>query len=407
MALVVLVDTLISGNAAPPLKDAGVLVRDGKFVQVGPRASLRFEPSQDQVIQAENAVLIPGLIDLHCHFFLMNGTGHVIPGYQESTLRYIARGMRNAEEWFAQGVTTVRELACKDNFDLQLRDLIESGGARGPRIFASGRPLTMTAGLRGAIAAMAIEVDGANSARKAARQQLRAGVDHLKLFATAGIGGGEGRLVGAPGWPQMTQEEMRAACEEAHKAGRKVAVHAIGTEGIKNAVLAGADTIEHGSFLDEEAIELMREHGTALVPTLAVRTSLAHNATARGYESHIGQRALQSLPIAIRNHQKAYKAGVKIGVGTDNVEGSTVADECRILHEQVGLSTAEVLRAATLGAAEIIGVADKLGSVEPGKLADFVVLEADPLKDIGALERVRFVVKGGQVYSGVINSARS
>lgn len=396
-SLVVLAGTLIDGRGGPPLADAAVAVHGGRITYIGPRTGLPPATETDTNVDATSHVVIPGLIDLHCHSFLMGGPGHIVPSAHESLVAQIVRGMRNAELWLDQGVTTTRQLGCMANLDIQLRDLIAQGGARGPRIFAAGCALAMTAGVRGSTANIAIEVDGADAVRKATRQQLRAGVDHIKMFATAGIGGGDGNLVAAPGWPQLTEHEMRAGCDAAHDAGRKVAVHAIGTEGIKNAVRAGADTIEHGSFLDQEAIELMAERGTALVPTLAIRHNLAHTATARGYQPHIAQRALASLPVAIANHRRAYEAGVRIGVGTDNVDGNTMAEEMRTLHEKLGLTAAEVVRAATLTSAEIMGIADRLGSLEVGKLADLIVLEGNPLQDISAIERVLYVIKGGIV----------
>jgi imidazolonepropionase-like amidohydrolase len=216
------------------------------------------------------------------------------------------------------------------------------------------------------------------------------------MFGSAGIGGGAGKLMGDIGWPQLTEEEMRAAVVEAHKASKRVAIHAISTDAIKNALRAGTDTLEHGVFLDEEAVLLMKERGTFLVPTVSAANTLSEAGELHGYPPHIAQRAKVALKAAYQSVRLAVDAGIKIGAGSDPGAGDTLVKECRIL-EDIGLSPMDVLVSATRRGAEIVGASDWLGTIEPGKVADLVVLAGNPLQDLGALETVRCVIQGGRV----------
>jgi imidazolonepropionase-like amidohydrolase len=394
--LLVRASTLIDGTGRDPIERGVVVVNDGRIEWIGAAKDAPKASSEDQIIDAGGCSLIPGLIDSHCHLFFHGKTDHSVPGSQESTVLLVARGMASAREWLSSGVTTVRDLACRDNLDVGLRDIIRAGIVPGPRIFAHGSPLVMTAGLRPESEDLAITVDGPDEARKAARRQLRAGVDGLKLFGSAGIGGGAGKLIGEIGWAQLTEEEMRAAVVEAHKASKRVAIHAISTDSIKNAVRAGTDTVEHGVFLDEEGVDLMKAHGTYLVPTVTAANTLAKEGDLHGYPPHIGQRAKVAVKAAYESVRLAVDRGIKIGAGSDPGAGDTLLKECRIL-EDIGLSPMDVLVSATKRGAEIVGAADWLGTIEPGKVADLVLVAGNPLQNLGALENVRWVVQGGRV----------
>ncbi len=394
MALVVFANTLIDGTGRDPLQRGAVRIEQGKLVQVGPRNTITISPG-DQVLDAGDGVILPGLIDAHCHIFGMKKE-HSKPAHLEPLVEIVARGLASANQWLDLGVTTIRDLGTKRNLDLQLRDEIAAGRVRGPRIFGSGRPIAMTGGLRAETEEKALQVNGANDARHAAREQLRAGVDLIKLFASAGIGGGEGKLVHESGWEQLTVEEMAAAVAEAHRAGRRVAAHAIGLQSIRNALAAGVDSIEHGTYMDEECVAQMKQRGTCFVPTLAVTQSLAEEGLALGYQPNIPARAQVAVTRGRQSVAMAHAAGIPIATGTDPVICNTMLEECEALLK-CGLTPMQVIQAATANGARVIGWEKKLGSLEPGKIADLIVLARNPLDDMRALAQVNWVVQDGKI----------
>jgi imidazolonepropionase-like amidohydrolase len=394
MITIILADLLIDGTGRDPVRDAGVIIENGRIKQVGDRKSISFDIKEDQVIDVEEGVILPGLIDSHCHLFSISG--RPVIGVQEwgpeLMVKFIADGLESARWWLKQGVTTVRDLGTFMNLDLGLRDLIAKGKALGPRIFGSGRPIIMT----GRETLGGHEVNSATEARRAARQQLHAGSDIIKLFASSGTGGALGKLIGPPGWTQLTFEELQAATSEAHKAGLTVACHASSAESIKNALRAGVDSIEHGTFMDEEGLEMMKTRDVVLVPTLAVGKSLAKDDAASRYGPHMTEKAKLSTKGKKNTMKMAYDAGVRIAAGSDPTEKDTLADECICLNE-AGLSPMEVIAAATRIGAELLGVEDRLGTVEEGKIADLIILDGNPLDDIKAIRLIRNVIQGGKM----------
>jgi imidazolonepropionase-like amidohydrolase len=231
-----------------------------------------------------------------------------------------------------------------------------------------------------------MEFTGADEARRAVRRQIDAGVDFIKLFATAGIG--------ERGHSQMTFEEVAAATDEGHKAGKTVAAHAIAADGIKICVRAGVDTIEHGKALDDEAVAMMRDAGVALVPTLAVGRTIAERAVELGRGAEVAENARRVLEVHQRSVRLAYEAGVKIVVGTDPAYGDSMARECELL-VQTCLTPMEALVGATRRGAEILRLGDDFGTLEEGKRADLIVLARSPVEDIRALSEVEYVFKAG------------
>ncbi len=386
---VVLAGTLIDGTGADPVEDAAIVIAGGRFREVGPRSRVKVERNGSVVLDLSDRVVLPGLMDAHCHFFHMYRNY-----YEENTVAFVARAIQNAGMWLAMGVTTVREIGTRENLDLGLRDAIAAGLVRGPRIFAAGTALAATGGgpVLDAPRRFVFEVTGADEARRVVRKQLRAGVDFIKLFTTAGAPSGR---------PEMTFEEIQAATEEAHKAGKHVAAHAMCTEGIKNCLRAGVDTIEHGNGLDEEAVATMVKQGTFLVPTLSITYSMAYRGERWNTPPQVVEFARAELGALMAGVRMAREAGVKIAAGTDPPRLDTVPMECAALVE-AGLTPMEAIVGATRRGAEIVGRTDDFGTVQPGRRADLVAYGASPLDDITALERAEFVMQDGVVVADTL-----
>jgi len=382
---------VIDGMADEPLVSHEVVIEGDRIIQVRPAGVA--SDADATVIDVPSATLMPGMIDLHMHVFQWKQP-HDRPGAEEPILEVGLRGLTNASELLELGVTTARDVASRDNLSIQLRDLIAAGMVRGPRFFASGTQLEAPG--RADYFFPAIHVNGAAEAQAAARRQLRAGADWIKIMATAGVGGGTGALVGEPGWQELTEAELRAAATEAHMAGRKITSHAIGNAGIKAALRAGVDCIEHGNYLDDEAIELMISRDVSLVPTLIITRNLGEQGLERGFERNIVERAKRVLESSFESVMKAFAAGVRIGVGSDVDLDETAAQEIRMLTE-AGLPPMAALKAATSSAARVIEMQDDIGTVEAGKIADLILLDGDPLTDLFALDRVTHFVQGGEV----------
>jgi imidazolonepropionase-like amidohydrolase len=385
----ILADMLIDGTGGPPARNVAVTLANGRITDVG--AAGQDVTGGDRLdLRGTGWVLLPGLIDSHSHLWHFFA-GDVQVRQHDSPAYIVARMVRHAAQRLQEGVTSTREVGTPANLDLGLRDAIAAGVVPGPRLFASGMGLAVTGGMYGKqspFRRQTLEFSGADEARRMVRQQIDAGADFIKLYATAGIG--------ERGHPQMTFDEVAAAVDEAHKAGRHVAAHAIALEGTKICVRAGVDTIEHGKFLDDEAVELMRQRGVVLIPTLAVGATIAERAVELGRGPEVAENARRVLDVHRRSVRLAYEAGVKIAAGTDPAYGDSVARECRLLVE-TALSPAEAVVAATGTGGDIVGRKGELGTVVPGAWADFVILADNPLEDIGALARVVGVVQNGAV----------
>jgi imidazolonepropionase-like amidohydrolase len=348
--------------------------------------------SREDVLDLGGKTVIPGLINCHTHLCLDGSPDPEESLRTRSLTENVLVAANHARSALEAGVTAVRDLGGAQGIDFGLKKAVREGLVPGPRMLVSGRVLCMTGG-HGHF--MGLEVDGPDEVRKGARQQLKAGADVVKVMATGGV-----MTPGVePGSAQLTYEEIRAAVEEAEKAGKLTATHAQGTTGIKNAVRAGIQSVEHGFYLDEEAIDMMLERGTVFVPTLAALYHIVEAGTEAGIPPFVVEKAKRAEQAQLESVRQAWEAGVPIGAGNDggtpfNLAGNLASElECLVA---AGLSPAEALASAHQTAATLLGVADRLGTIEPVKLADLVVLDGDPLADISAVRQVYLVVQGGQ-----------
>lgn len=400
---------VIDGTGAPPVRNAVILVKDGLIEAAG--AGIRI-PDGYRVIDLGERTLLPGFIDSHIHL-----TGRYIgegDNWQDAAVRDLPqeaaiRGVRNARLTLEAGFTTVRNVGADDFSDIALRNMIDQGVVPGPRILAAGHSLGITGGhcdtngyqpgrfdpdVRRGVA------DGPDQVRASVRYQIKHGADVIKFCATGGVLS-EGDAVGVQ---QYTLEEMRAIVEAAALAERRVAAHAHGNEGIKTAVRAGVASIEHGSTLDEEAISLMKERGTFLVPTLMAQEAVERQAREGTLTGLRAEKATHIAPIARESFRKAARAGLKIALGTDAgvFPHGTNAREFRLMVDN-GLEPMRAIVAGTSAAAELLGLQAEIGAIKPGLRADIVAVAGDPLADIGLLEKVEFVMQGGRVIRGAAN----
>ncbi len=376
-----------------PQEGLALILEENMVQDVVPVGNLPTE-NDATIIDAAGCTVLPGLIDCHVHI-TSAGDADSSGERLEPDTALALRGANNARILLESGFTTVRNMGSRNQIDIQIKRAIESGYIVGPRLITSGMCICMTGG-HGWMGGR--EVDGADEARKGAREQLRAGAEVIKIMATGGV-----MTPGVePGSAQLTIEEMRAAVEEAHKAGRKTATHAQGTTGIKNAIRAGLDSIEHGIFLDDEAIEMMLERNVALVPTLVAPHHIVKGGVEAGVPAYAVTKANYVYKSHIESFKKALKAGVTIAFGTDcgtplNRPGAN-ALEFQLMVE-AGMTPLQALTAATSTAAQVCD-RPNVGSLAKGKLADVVIVQGDVLADVTLLQdktNIKYVIKDGKV----------
>ncbi|WP_213424212.1 metal-dependent hydrolase family protein [Bhargavaea massiliensis] len=380
--------TLYTGNGEKQLNTS--IAVEGKVILAAGDEADRLQT--DTVIDGTGKTVIPGLFDMHVHLG-MDGVGDPFAQVAGDTPALSAyRHHLNAQKQLKSGVTSVRNLGSKWHIDLDYRNSIADDMMAGPNVYGSGQAIVMTGGHG---YPFSTEADGEDGVRKAARDTLKAGADVIKLMATGGV-----MTPGVdPGSPQLSEKEMRAAVEEALHAGKTSAAHAQGTAGIQNAVRAEITTIEHGIFLDDETIELMIKHNTVLVPTLAAPYYIVQHGESGGIPAHAVKKAVDCFKIHQESFKKALAAGVRIAAGTDagtpfNVHGD-FAKELELMHEY-GMEVKDIINAATLQAAKTLTVDQTVGSLEKGKVADFVILNEDPESDISAFRKIHSVYKEGE-----------
>ena len=391
-------ERLIDGRGGAPVENAVVVIEGERITAAGPAAQIKI-PDGAKRISAGARTLLPGLIDAHVHlkgWRSSNPNDVLITPLPLAALRAAA----DCRRLLYAGFTTVRD--CGGCLGPNLRDAIAAGEIPGPRILTAYRGLSQTGRVEKVTWAVDIsplrqEVDGVDECRRVVREHIGLGADLIKVSITGRVYAPQSD----PGQTAYTMEEIRAIVDEAHRMGRLVAAHAQATQGIKNGILGGVDSIEHGIYLDEEACQWMRERNTALVPTLAYFYRIATLGEGLGSPAYAVRKAKEVVEAHMKSFALAMRMGIRIGMGTD-FEGSPLFPHGENgmeveLMVQAGMSEPDVIVAATATNAAILGIDKKVGTIEPGKIADLIAVPGNPLKDISALRRVEFVMKEGRV----------
>ncbi|HVS00379.1 MAG TPA: amidohydrolase family protein [Thermoanaerobaculia bacterium] len=397
---------LFDGTGSSLVRNGVVIVEGTRIRAVGSGLAV---PAGARVVDLGDVTLLPGLIDAHTHISgesTDNWTQGLVDNLRRAVPEVAIRSTEYARRTLMAGFTTIRDVGSGEYVDVGLRNAIRDGVVAGPRILAAVHSLGARgghcdetgfpydrfgheAGIEDGIAS------GPDQFRDSVRFQVKYGADVIKICATGGVLS----LGDEVDTPQITQEEMNAIVDEAHRLRKKAAAHAHGAEGAKVAIRAGIDSIEHGSFLDDEALRMMKERGTWLVPTLLAGEYVAGKAAVRHYPPEIAEKARQAVAARSETFRKALRMGVKIAFGTDSAVSphGMNAQEFKLLVDH-GMSPAAALRTATANAAELLGLSKTIGTLEPGKEADIIAVPGDPLADIQVTERVRFVMKGGRIF---------
>jgi len=388
-----------------------VVIRDGRVVDVrnGLVDATAAEFAGAEVIDLRDKFVLPGLVDSHVH--LTSDTGGVLAQLEQVQLSPAAKAfnaLTNAQKTLSAGFTTVRNLGDRDGVTLALRDAIRDGQVVGPNIIDAGTSISTTSGhmdaalgfrddLRDALDHHENLCDGADACRRAVRLQVARGVDVIKIATTGGVNS----RIGAGLGQQMFDDEVQAIVETARLYGKKVAVHAHGQDGVKVALAAGVDSIEHGTTLDDETLELFRRSGAYYVPTLSTVNGYLERIAAdpNAYAPAVRAKVDWRIRITGESLRKAVPKGVKIAFGTDagvSKHGRN-AEEFELMVKH-GMTPMQALEAATVNAADLLGLSADVGTLEPGKRADLIAVDGDPLADVTVLKRVPFVMKDGAVF---------
>lgn len=361
---------------------------------------------QDRVLDMKSKTVLPGLIDMHVHLESQTRRGGLVDQFTLNVPDVAFQAAKYAKTTLLAGFTTVRDLG-GSGINVALRNAVNRGLVEGPRILTVGKSIATTGGhadptngyrkdLMGDPGPEEGVINGPDEARKAVRQRYKDGSDLIKITATGGVLSNAKDGSG----PQFTEEEVKAVVDAAKDYGFPVAAHAHGAEGMKRAIRAGVQTIEHGTYMDDEAIELFKKYGTYYVPTIIAGKTVADSAKHFGYYTAlVTPKALAVGPKIQATFGRAYKAGVKIAFGTDAgvyIHGYN-AKEFEYMVE-AGMPPLEALKSALLTNAKLLGMDTQIGSVEAGKFADIIAVDENPIQNIKTLQAVRFVMKDGQVY---------
>lgn len=409
--------TIIDGLGGDPLEAASILVEGERIVTIGPADRVRPPAGEDAVlVDLSGRTVMPGMVDCHFHGAYQDVTCWEDYDLRRSVEHTTLLAARNAQTLLEVGFTAARDVGTRGLIALAVRDMIQAGVLVGPRLMAGGRIISSTGGLADAYgfwvdnrASLGQVADGVDAVVRAVREQVKYGVDNIKLEAS-----GTGISPYSASTKQtMTLAELSAAVTEAHRNDVRVACHAQSTEGIKNAVRAGVDTVEHGTFLDDEGAQLMRDAGTILTPTISVLYLYVNKGPEVGVPGWIVEKFRGDLDTHIESVRMAHELGIPMAVGSDSGHvfnpQSTIAVELELM-VRYGFTEMEAILAATAVGARAIGRDDELGTLVPGHLADLLVIDGNPLSDITVLQeasRLERVYKGGRLVAGRAAPRRS
>jgi imidazolonepropionase-like amidohydrolase len=396
--------TLIDGVSNQAMKDKTIIIEKNMITEV--RDGYATGATGDKVIDLKTKTVMPGLMDMHVHLESETKKGGYADRFTMNPEDLAFQSAKYAETTLMSGFTTVRDLG-GSGVNIALRNAVNKGLTIGPRIYTAGKAIATTGGhadptngyrkdMMGDPGPDKGVVNGVEDCRKAVRQRYKEGADLIKITATGGVLS----LAKNGSNPQFTEEEIRAVVETAKDYGFTVAAHAHGAEGIKRAVRAGVTSIEHGTYMDDEGMQLMKQHGTWYVPTIIAGKSVMDSAKIPGYFADVVvPKALAVGPLIQATFGRAYKAGVKIAFGTDAGVYQHGQNYLEFVYmNEAGMPPMEAIKAATVSAATLLGVEDKLGSIQKNKLADVIAIDGDPLKDMHVMKNVVFVMKDGKVY---------
>ena len=385
-------------------KEMTIVVDGGKIISV--EKGYKSPSGSDKVIDLKNKTVLPGLMDMHVHLEFESRKGGSIDQFTMNPADYAFNSVVFSERTLMAGFTTVRDLG-GSGVNISMRNAINSGKIKGPRIFTAGKSISGTGGhmdptngfcedLMGDPGAKDGVANGVDDCRKAVRQQYKNGADLIKIASTGGVlsTAKDGSA------PQYSEEEIKAIVQTAKDLGMNVACHAHGAEGMKRAIHAGVISIEHGTLMDDEVVALMKQYGTFYVPTITAGKSVADSSKIPGFYPDIVVPKAQFIGPKIQGtFAKAYKAGVKIAFGTDAgvYKHGKNAIEFQYMVE-AGMPVMEAIKSATVTSSQLLGISDKVGTIQIGKLADIIAVDENPLTDIKTLMNVKFVMKEGIVY---------
>lgn len=397
--------TVITAEGSQVLTNQTLVVDGDKITAI--EAGFRQPATGDQLVDLRQHTVLPGLMDMHTHFSYQSSPTSYSEGFTLNEADIALRGATYANKTLMSGFTTVRELGDSHLVSVALRKAIAAGHVAGPRIFTAGKSIATTGGHADPTNGVAYQrmgdpgaaegvINGAEEARKAVRQRYKEGADLIKITATGGV-----LSVAKSGMnPQFKDDELQAIVETAKDYGFTVAVHAHGKEGMERAIKAGVTSIEHGTFMDDKTMALMKQHGTYFVPTISAGRYVAEKAKVPGFfPEMVRVKAAAIGPLIQQTFARAYKAGVKIAFGTDAGVGMH-GDNWQefVFMTEAGMPAMTALQSATIESARLLGVSDNLGSLKVGKIADIVAVPGNPLQDIQLMGKVSFVMKAGVIY---------
>ena len=382
---------LFDGTGADPIVD-GIVVVEGQRITAAGRASDVAAPAGGETIDLGDHFVMPGLIDAHSHASIIPGLGDQMAQLCQPVEQQLLRAVGNLRRDLRAGTTTMRVMAEEHFLDVALRQAIEDGQLPGPRLVIACRGITATYGHGRALSAF----DGEDEVRRGVRENFRAGADHIKIFATGGVSSASPAGLD---YAVYSRAEIRAAVEEAERAGSYVAAHAHGGKGLRLALEEGVRTIEHGALMTDEDTELVMQKNAWLVATLSIVYHPTGIEQGDAHRPAIMAKLNQARHTVAENFPRVLASGVRFAVGTDSMHGLLPFELEKLV--EFGVAPKDALLAATSRGAVVCRLEDRLGTLEPGKLADIIAVRGNPLEDITAMTRVDLIMKGGQRFDGL------